>query len=318
MPRGGESAGLSSLTFELIPVAPFRLEYTAWALRRRSENVVDRWEGGSYRRVMLLEGRPAEVQVWERGSSEKPRLEVRVAGNHVVSRAKGEAAGNLRRLLGLEVDLTAFYRLAAGDRRLRPLVERYRGLKPVRFPTVFEALANAIACQQFTLVAGLRLLGELARRGRVRLATPSGVRYGFPAPGDLFRLPPRTFRRLGFSRQKTVALRELDRAILQGRFPGEALAAQENGAAMTALLALHGVGRWSAEYALLRGLGRLDVFPGDDVGARKGLARWLHLRLPMDYHRIQRVLRPWQPYAGFLYFHLLLESLRAAGKLMAE
>ncbi len=311
MPTQGESAELTAVTMELIPIPPFRLDHTAWALRRRSENLVDRWDGACYSRVLLLGGRPTEVHVSQRGSPEKPRLAVRVIGEHVTSQAKSEAARILRRMLGLETDLTAFYRLAARDNRLRPLVERYHGLKPVRFPTVFEALANAIACQQFTLVAGLRLLGELARRGRVRLATPTGVHYGFPQPGDILRLPPRTFRRLGFSHQKTVALRELSRAVLQGRFPGEALDAQDNDSAIHVLLEFHGVGRWSAEYALLRGLGRWDVFPADDVGAQKGLARWLHLPRPMDSDRVRRVLRPWQPYAGLIYFHLLLESLRA-------
>lgn len=306
---------LTSLTFELVPVPPFQLEYTAWALRRRPENVVDLWDGATYRRVLMFDGGPIEIQVSQQGVPESPRLEVTAQGERLGSKARAGVTRILRHMLGLEIDLRSFYRISAKDPRLRPLVERYRGLKPVRFPTVFEALANAIACQQFTLAAGLRLLGELAKRGSARFGTADGVRYGFPEPADLLRLPARTFRRIGFSRQKTLAFQNLSRGVLEGRFDLEALHSMENNTAMNLMLQLRGIGRWSAEYALLRGLGRWDVFPADDVGARNGLARWLRIRAPLDYEGVLRTVRPWQPYGGLVYFHMLMESLRGAGKL---
>lgn len=74
---------------------------------------------------------------------------------------------------------------------------------------------------------------------------------------------------------------------------------------------------WTAEYVLLRGLGRLQVFPGDDVGAQKRLARWLGRPRPLDYAAVQTVVEPWQPYAGLVYFHLLLDGLSHAGALNA-
>jgi DNA-3-methyladenine glycosylase II len=80
---------------------------------------------------------------------------------------------------------------------------------------------------------------------------------------------------------------------------------------------LHGIGRWSAEYVLLRGLGRLDVFPGDDVGARNKLERFLALPGPPSYDQILAILEPWHPYAGLVYFHLLLDGLAAKDLLRA-
>jgi DNA-3-methyladenine glycosylase II len=83
------------------------------------------------------------------------------------------------------------------------------------------------------------------------------------------------------------------------------------------LLDLRGIGRWSAEYVLLRGLGRLHVFPGDDVGAQKHLARWLGRSRPLDYAGVARAVERWQPYAGLVYFHLLLNKLSEVGVLDA-
>ena len=71
-----------------------------------------------------------------------------------------------------------------------------------------------------------------------------------------------------------------------------------------------GVGRWTAEYVLLRGFGRLNVFPGDDVGAQKRFARWLGRSRPLDYADVGRAVARWQPYAGLVYFHLLLDGYR--------
>ncbi len=79
-------------------------------------------------------------------------------------------------------------------------------------------------------------------------------------------------------------------------------------AVVTELCRLKGIGRWSAEYAMLRGLGRLHVFPGDDVGARNNLHRRLGLTEKLDYESVAQVLRRWQPFKGLIYFHLYSTS----------
>ena len=318
--RGPGSARQShtSFTFELLPRPPFRLGLTAWALRRRAQNEVDRWDGTTYRRVISVYRGTVEVGVCQQELHGSPRLEVNVRGERFGAAIKAEIATLLTRMLGLQIDLEPFYRMAARDRRLNDLAEKYRGLKPVQFPTLFEALANAFACQQFTIAAGLQLLNRLAKLGSVVIETQEEKLFGFPQPSDLARLSPRVFRRLGFSGQKTYAFRDLSRNILNGAFDPNALADETNEAASASLLELRGVGRWTAEYVLLRGLGRLDVFPGDDVGARNRLTKWLHRSRPMNYTSVHRALDRWQPYAGFIYFHMLMESLSAAGKIVAE
>lgn len=303
------------LTLELTPIAPFSLEFTAWGLRRRPENQVDRWDDASYRRVICIHGRPAEVRVNERGTREASRLEVNVMGERVHTGAESEVRALLTPLLGLEVDLKPFCRMTLCEPKLRDLAEKYRGLKPGRLPTVFETLANAFACQQFTIAAGLRLLNRLVRRGSVGIKTKEGMVFGFPEPSDVLRVSPRTFRSLGFSGQKTKAFRELSRKLVAEPLAFDTLIDRKNEDAVNSLLELRGVGRWTAEYVLLRGLGRLDVFPGDDVGARNRLAKWPHRSEPMDYESVRRTVERWQPYAGFIYFHMLMESSTATSKL---
>ncbi|MDE3067347.1 MAG: DNA-3-methyladenine glycosylase 2 family protein [Verrucomicrobiota bacterium] len=308
----------TTITFLLKPVPPFRLDLTVWTLRRRPSNAIDRWDGMTYRRALALNGRPVEAAVTQSGPPDSPLLQVALTGQRLAPNLKTAAVKSLERLLGLRINLSDFYRHAAADATLVPLVERFRGMKPPRFPTVFETLANAIACQQMSLSLGILLLSRMTEKfGLATDDTPEPV-HAFPRPEDLADLKPMDFRRLGFSRAKGESLITLARACASGQIDLESLDGLSNEAVVERLLELKGVGRWSAEYALLRGLGRLNVFPGDDVGARNNLQRWRKLRKPLDYDGVRRITTRWQPYAGLVYFHMLLNRLDAAGRLTSK
>jgi DNA-3-methyladenine glycosylase II len=296
------------------PVPPFRLDLTVWALRRRARNAIDRWDGTVYRRVVVLAGRPTELAVRQSGSAASPRLLVTATPALGTPADRRCVRAIVDRLLGVRVDLAEWYRLARQDARLRPLAEEFRGVKPPRFPTMFEALTNGFACQQLSLEVGLELLNRLAAVCDVKSET-DGTHYGFPRPADVARLPPARYQAIGFSRQKVRALLTLARAVGRHEVDLDALADVGDGEACAQLRQLRGVGRWTAEYVLLRGLGRLHVFPGDDVGAQKRLARWLGRPSALDYAGVRRAVRRWQPYAGLVYFHLLLDGLSQAGAL---
>ncbi len=299
--------------FTLEPVPPFRLDLTVWALRRRPHNAVDRWDGEIYRRALLLRDGLAVVEVRQVQPPEAPRLLVAVTTDGPGRGARGDATAALERMLGTDVDLGDFYGRAESDRYLGPMVQRFRGLKPPRVPSVFECLVNAVACQQLSLTVGLELLNRLAERyGRRPCGGPDTPR-AFPDPPDLAVADVEEIRRLGFSAAKAVALVELAGRVDEGGLDLDWLASVDDATASTDLQSLRGIGRWSAEYALLRGLGRLDVFPADDVGARNNLQRWLGLGPGADYAAIRRAVSPWSPYSGLVYFHLLLDHLDGAG-----
>jgi DNA-3-methyladenine glycosylase II len=303
------------LTFSIVPVAPFRLDLTAWALRRRRQNIIDRWDGSTYRRILPFGNVPIEVAVTQSGPCDAPRLQVTLTGAGLRPEFKEQAKSRMEHILGLRVDLAPFYRMASHDAKLLLLVEKFRGVKPPRFPTIFETLANAFACQQLSLEVGLGMLSRMASACGLSLEQDGETSYAFPRPEDLLELGPGAIRELGFSGNKTLAFLELAGNIVSGRTNFDSLEKMDNEAVVASLLELRGVGRWTAEYVLLRGLKPLNVFPGDDVGARNRLAKWLQSNEPLDYDGVARVTRHWEPYAGVVYFHMLLESLSEAGEL---
>jgi DNA-3-methyladenine glycosylase II len=311
-----------SMTFSLDPAPPFRLDLTVWALRRRPDNLIDRWDGRTYQRILTLdEDTIIAMDVAECGDINSPHLCVTLSASSLAPKMESMARGALERALGLSVDLSPFYHFAEKDAKLGPLVRRFRGVKPPRLPTVFETLVNAIACQQITLTQGIHLLNRLSQAyGLVHQDDHGAIDGGgaspaFPRPQDLAGLDPQDLKTLGFSANKSRALIELARAVASGHLELEKLAGLDDESAMRRLLVLRGVGRWTAEYVLLRGLGRTHIFPGDDVGARNNLQRWLGLAEPLDYGGVERALAAWKPYGGLIYFHLLLDRLAQLGYL---
>lgn len=296
------------IRFALRPVSPFRLDLTAWALRRRLHNAVDHWEGDTYWRVLVIRNQAVRVAVRQRGTM----LEVTVTGAGLRASTQAEVSAALDRLLGLRTDLRQFYKVAARETRLNRLAQRFMGLKPPRFPTLFEALVNGISCQQLSLTVGITVMNRLVAHCGLAFSADA---HAFPRPEDLAQADVTELRAMGYSRQKGRALSEVSQATADGRFDLEPIESLEDEPAMERLLQLRGVGRWTAEYALLRGLGRTHVFPGDDVGARQNLRRWLHLRRTLNYQGVDQVLSRWKPYGGLIYFHLLLDRLDEAGRL---
>ena len=139
---------------------------------------------------------------------------------------------------------------------------------------MWEGIVNGIACQQLSLTVGIILLNRLS--SACGLAFETGRKWRqlrVPEAGRPCGVGSRNIAIAGFSGAKTRTLIELSREISARRLDLESLADLKNDQAVSRLVELRGVGRWTAEYALLRGMGRIDLFPGDDIGARNNLER---------------------------------------------
>ncbi len=305
------------IEFDITPLAPYRLDLTAWALKRREDNTWDRWDSGAgiYSRLIVNDGQPIDVSVSQIGSISSPLLRVTATMDSDSADVADDVVRDtveqvIRGLLGMDVDLSAFHNMASIDSTLSSLATKLTGLKPPRYPTLFEALTNAITCQQITLTAGLRILGRLTHACGARMDDA----LSFPLPENVAQLSAQDLIDLGYSRQKARAMCELSAMAASGELERSIITDLNDDDAVERLRRLYGVGRWSAEYTLLRGDGRLGIFPGDDVGVRKHLEQWLDLSHRLDYDGVNRILETWQPFGGMIYLHLLTASLVDSGR----
>jgi len=281
-----------------------RLDFalTARVLRRATQNLIDRVDDdGTWTRAVVLSRGPA-------------LLRGRQHGAEIVFEAAPAGAGDRRvievlvtRLFSVDLDLAPFWRRVGRERGFAELARRCAGLRPQRFATLFEALANGICCQQLSLASGLTRFGHLAERFGPR--TSDGMRVGLPDPGRVARAPLSALRQAGLSGRRAAELRDLARLPLE-YFERELAALPDEGA-RARLLELPGIGPWTADYVLLRGLGRLDVFPAGDVGAAHTLGRILGRAI--DPPAAAKIAARFAPFRGMLYFSMLGYTLGARG-----
>jgi DNA-3-methyladenine glycosylase II len=168
---------------------------------------------------------------------------------------------------------------------------------------------NSVVFQQVSLHAATAVV----RRMVTTLGTPvdgaPADLYVFPDIARVLGTPDAALRAMGLSAAKIATLRRAGEAIASGVLADSMIEERPSAEAGELLRRIKGVGPWTASVILLRGFGRLDVFPGNDSGVAHTLAR-VAGRRRLDLDRALAALGPQQ---GMLYFHLLLARLAEQG-----
>lgn len=283
--------------------APFRLDLTANVLRRLSTNVVDRFDGTTYRRLIGDAAEPVLLSVSQSGPAE---LSVDLGPS---GKQRFDPAMLAGRLLGIDVDLEPFYRAATSIDWLAPLVAGARGVKPPRYPTIWEACVNAIVYQQVSIHAAGAILRRVIECYAEPVTIDDGRLYAFPGAQTVVDADAEELRGLGLSINKVVSLRAVARAVLDGSIDEAALTELPTPELMAALVVHRGIGPWTAAVVALRGFGRLDLFPMNDSGVARSV-RDLSGRTDVD---VDALLAQLGEQRGMLYYHLLIGRLAARG-----
>lgn len=288
------------MTYNIPVDQPFRLDLTVSALRRLPTNTVDViTAGGEYLRAYGSAQQPTAVRVVQRAPDQ---LQLSIEGAH----EPAAVVASVRRILGIDRDLSDFHERAQTIAWLAPLAERMLGLKPPRYPGLFEACINVILFQQISLHAASAIMGRLLRAVGTPLEWNSVPLTLFPSIERVLEAPDSLLREAGVSAAKVATIRAVGRAIADGTLDESMLEAQPSAEAALLLRRIPGIGPWTAAVILLRGLGRLDVFPPNDSGVAANLAAVMGEKV--DPTAVADALGEQR---GMLYFCLLLSRLEA-------
>jgi DNA-3-methyladenine glycosylase II len=189
--------------------------------------------------------------------------------------------------------------LAANDPHLAAIVERY-GPPPLwaREPG-FPTLIHIILEQQVSLASARAAFDRL-------LAAVSPL-----TPAGFLALDDTTLRAIGFSRQKSRYARHLAQALVSGQLDLDHLAQQEDTVARSTLVALKGIGPWSADIYLLMALRRPDIWPVGDLALQLTAQRVKALPArptPEGMEMLAEAWRPWRAVAARLLWHHYLSE----------
>ena len=301
---------METKTFRLYPDPPFDFELTAgYHTYFQARSGADNLEGGVYRRLLDLEGRLILATVRSIGGVDSPELSLELLGDRLTGNEGEMAAAQIDWLLGADQELAPFYALAESDPALAKLVRQFYGLHLPRTATLFEALTLAILGQQISAAVARTMRMLLIERFGERAEFNGVTYYSFPRPEAILGSSPGELCTLKLTRRKAEYVYGIAAAALE---PGWAeLPGLPDAGVVRRLTALRGVGNWTAQWALVRGLARPDALPLGDLALRRGVSRLLRPSvIPADagtvtdaeVEELAERWRPWRSYATAYLF----------------
>jgi DNA-3-methyladenine glycosylase II len=201
----------------------------------------------------------------------------------------------MRKALDPSLIRKAIRHLKSSDRVLAALIEVHGtcNIKPaLNHP--FHALVSSIISQQISASAARAIKGRMFDLLDAKVFTPEGV----------LRMSPGDYRSAGLSRAKTEYIRDLSLAVKKGQLDFSSLADCEEEEVISRLIALSGVGRWTAEMFLIFGLGRPDVLSVNDTGLRRAFRLAYNLRQMPSADEMVSIGEPWKPYRSVASWYL--------------
>jgi DNA-3-methyladenine glycosylase II len=228
---------------------PFSLELTTARFRAFGLDRATVWEDGALYRA--IDGREVRIAA--------------AAEDGVVDVAPLDAETEpvVRKLLGFDFDLVAFSAWAAEEEMIAPLVIRFAGFRPSLSPDPFEALVTSVTAQQVSLHAAVAIRNRFVER----LGAPVGRVWEFPARDRVALASEEELVGLGFSRRKAEYVVGLARSKLDLSL----LAALPDDEVKERIVAIRGLGEWTADWFLARHLGRPHAWPAGDLALRKAV-----------------------------------------------
>ncbi len=222
------------------------------------------------------------------------RYELHGASGPLGPHAQAAICARLSFFLGLDDDLAAFYALAAGDAPFQAVIERLHGFHHVKFPSPLELLVWSILAQRAPIALARRMKQALVENFTNRVSLDGEQLWAFPDLAQLLTLDEDELAGLIGNRRKASylhgALRgwaQLDEAFLRR---GDHDAVREQ------LLALPGIGPWSATFVMLRGLGRMERIAPDPELTRAASAVYGHPVSDEELGRLASRYGGWQGY----------------------
>jgi DNA-3-methyladenine glycosylase II len=293
-----------TVNFRVALPAPLDISGSLELFRRSGDDLIDRWDGTRLMRAMPHGDTWIPFVATASGEQAAPALDVVMHDSSPADAVRSTIANTF-------VAAPPHYpTLLEGDGVLAALDARLPGIRQIRQLDLFTALIRCISAQQVNLRWAVTTRRRLAEAFGTRFEIAGQVLYSLD-PERIARVDPVEIRALQFTTSKSIAVVTTARAILDQGLTAHELAPVEDEAVIERLVAIKGIGRWSAEWVLARTLGRPRVVAGD-LGVRKavGLA-YLGTPLPSE-QEVRAATAHWGDCAGVaqaVLLHALGEGL---------
>ena len=246
---------------------PLDLQLTLRRFIAYGEDAANYFDGKIFRKVLRFNGQLRLLQLTREENAVEWCLFPAENNSQIL-----QAAGKIvRHILGLDFDLPAFYSMVGTDPVFEQLIDRFYGLRPTLTADPFEMLVTSISAQQINLAFAFTVRSRLICEYGSCFTHNGRDYFAFPTPAALTSIDPQALRALQFTRRKTEYIIGLAQAIASGSLDLPSLQQSASDEIERCLTAIRGIGVWTVDWFLARGLGRPDAFPAGDLAVRKAM-----------------------------------------------
>lgn len=305
---------MDRLIASIKPVPPFNFELTAgYHTYFQSRYGTDTMEDGVYRRLLDLDDKLVLASVRSIGTLDAPELALELQGPELSQDDVESATDRVSWLLGVDQDLAPFYELGRADQAMAGLVEQFYGLHLPHTASVFEALVLAVLGQQISTS-----VARIIRTLLIETFGPSAefdgeTYYAFPRPASIWASSPAELHTMKLTQRKSEYVYGLAGSVLDPEMGLERLEELTDREIVEKLVALRGVGMWTAQWALIRAVGRPDALPLGDLALRRVVSRLFMDGEDVNDAKVEEIAQRWSPYRTYATVYLFSALRTGAG-----
>jgi DNA-3-methyladenine glycosylase II len=291
----------------LSPVAPFDFSLSA-SIFSDGDKQIRKYSEGKYWQVIRIMYELVLVVISSIGEIDSPKLFVELRGKRELSNEHLHIAKEIvSNLFNLDFDLTQFYKEVSCDPVMLELIELLRGLKSPTTQTVFEALISSIVEQQISLDAAFSLQKRMIRTFGDAVKINENLYYAFPTAKILASATIEQLRSCGLSTRKAEYVKDIATLVSNDQLDLEAFTTyKDTNEIVDELCKLRGVGVWTAELTLIRGMHKLEAIPADDLGLRKIISHYYCNDRAISSEEARTIAKKWGTWRGLAGFYLIM------------
>ena len=197
------------------------------------------------------------------------------------------------------------------DPAMHQITQQLYGLKNPTTPTVFESLVDSIVEQQISIKVAHTIEQRLAKKFGEPLTIDGKIYFAYPTPQNIAAASISEIQQVGLSMRKAEYIQNAAKLIADGKLDLEQMKNEKNPEQIIAELdEIRGIGVWTAELTMLRGMQKLDALPADDFGIRRVISTYYCSGKPIKTAEAREIARGMGQMEGLAAYYLIIAEVK--------
>jgi len=298
-------------TFLVRALAPFNFDLCA-QIFSPGDPEIRSYSNGEFHQVLRLNDNLVFIKLVSEGTTEKPVISVELKSVQPISRRDIQTSREaVNFIFNLDFDLCSFYKDVENDSAMHKIAQQLYGLKNPTTPTVFESLVDSIVEQQISIKVAHTIEQRLVKKFGETLVIDGITYFSYPRPENIANASIEEVQQVGLSQRKAEYIHGASQLIANGKSDLEQMKNEKDAEHIIEKLdEVRGIGVWTAELTMLRGMQKLDALPADDFGIRRVISRYYRDGKPIKTAGAREIAKAWGRWKGLAAYYLIVAEAK--------